>query len=125
VELEIAVELGLDVDGAQRELVDIGAAAERRRLLLVGRACATNGLLAGTGSKPAALVAAVGLALPAAEEEVSVVVEVADVEIVPVEAGLLLVGTLVVGVARARERGSVVELCDLVLVTSRSRLGRE
>jgi hypothetical protein len=112
VELEIAVELGLDVDGAQGELVNGGTAAERRRLFLIRRACATNDLLAeGARSKPASLVAVV-LALPAAEVEVPVVEEVTKVQVVPAEARLLLVGTFVVGVARAGEGRSQVELCN-------------
>ncbi len=113
VELEIAVELGLHVDGAERELVDGRTAAKRRRLALVGGACATNGLLAGAGSK-AALLAAIILALPALEVEVLVAGEVANVEIIPAEPGLLLVGTLVVGVAGAGEGESQVELQDPV-----------
>ena len=109
VELEIAVELGLHVDGAERELVDGRAAAERGRLALLGGACATNGLLAGAGSKAAPLVAVI-LALPALEVEVLVVEEVANVKVIPVEPRLLLVGTLVVGVAGAGEGLSQVEL---------------
>jgi hypothetical protein len=118
VELEVAVELGLHVDGAQRELVDRGAAAERGRLLLVRRAGAADGLVAGAGSEAAPLVTIV-LALPAVEVEVAVVEEVTKVKIVPVETGLLLVGTLVVGVAGAREGRSPVELCVISCQSSR------
>jgi hypothetical protein len=111
VELEIAVELGLDVDGSQRELVDVGSAAERRGLLLVRVACSANDLLTeGTRSEPGLLGLSILLALPAPEVKVAVLAEVAKVQIEPVEAGNLLLGTLVVRVGRAGERGCPVEL---------------
>jgi hypothetical protein len=109
VEFEIAVELGLDVDGSQGELVDRSAAAEGRRLLLVRMACATNDLLEGPGSKPAS-VATIALALPAVEVEVAVVEEVAEVQVIPAKTGLLQIGTLVVGVGWAGKRRSLDEL---------------
>lgn len=46
VELQVAVELGLDTNGAQRELVNVGSAAEGRRLLLHA-AAGTADLLSG------------------------------------------------------------------------------
>jgi hypothetical protein len=111
VELKIAVELGLDVDGSQGELVDRGPAAEGWGLLLLRVACATDDLLEGAGSKPAS-VATITLALPAAEGEVPVVEEVAEVQVVPAEAGLLQIGTLVVRVGWAGKRRSPDELYD-------------
>jgi hypothetical protein len=121
MELEIAIELGLHVNGTQRELVDGSSTAKRGRLLLVGRAGATDDLLARAGSKPAS-VATLILALPPVEVEVPVVEEVTEVEVVPAETRLLLVGTLVVGVSRAGERGSPVELRDVVSAISRGPL---
>jgi hypothetical protein len=109
VELEVAVELGLDVDGTQREPIDRGATAEGRRLLLVRKASATDGLPKRARSKLAPLLAII-LALPATEVEVLVVEEVTKIKIVPAEAGLLLIGTFVVGVARERKGRGVVEL---------------
>lgn len=111
VELEIAVELGLDVDRPEGELVDRPADAERGRLPLVRRADAANDLLAkSAAAEAAAPAAALILTLPAAELEVVVVEEVAKVKVVKAEARLLLVGTLVVDVGRASERRGVAEL---------------
>jgi hypothetical protein len=117
VELEIAVELGNHVDGAQSELVDGRAAAERRRAALVRRAGATDDLGGGASDMAAPLLEA-SLALPAVENEAAVLAEGAETEVAEAEAGRLLVGTLVVGVARAGERRSQVELLQqAVLVT--------
>lgn len=102
VELEIAVELGRNVDRAERELV---FAAERRGLALV-RAADTADTLASTLSKATTKASTRG---PAVEVEVLVLREGTSREIVESKAGFLLVGTLVIGVLRASECRGVVE----------------
>jgi hypothetical protein len=102
MELEIAVELGSNVDRAQGELV---AGTEGRSLALV-RAADTADTLVSTLSKATTKASTRG---PAVEVEVLVLKEGASREIIESEASLLLVGTLVVGVLRASECRGVVE----------------
>jgi len=107
VKLEVAVELRLHVDGAERELVDLGSAAERWRALLVPRADTTD--LLPTGALVEAAIAsdvAAGETLPA---KVLVSGERAEVEVIERETRLLLVRALVVGVFRALEGREVSE----------------
>ena len=96
MELEIAVELGSDVNRAQRELV---AAAEGRVTALV-RAADTADTLASTLREATTNANTRG---PAVEVEVLVLSKGTSRKIVERKARLLLVGTLVVGVLRARE----------------------
>jgi len=51
VELEVAVELGLDDDVVQRELINLGSAAKRGSLVLVGTANTTNVLSSSPATK--------------------------------------------------------------------------
>jgi hypothetical protein len=102
VELEIAVELGSNVDRAQGELV---TGTEGRGLALV-RATDTADTPASTLSKATTEASTRG---PAVEVEVLVLREGTSGEIIESEASLLLVGTLVVGVLRASEGRGVVE----------------
>lgn len=112
VELEIAVELGLDNNGAEGELVDNGTAAERWRLVLL-RVASTTNELAAAGARVETTLISVTAALEALEGEVSVVGERTRNEISPVEAGLLLGGTLVVDVLGAGESRSLLELLEM------------
>lgn len=105
MKFEVAVELRLHVDGAERELVDLGSAAEGRRALLVPGADTTN--LLPTGALVKAAIAsdvAAGETIPA---EVVVSGEGAEIEVIERETRLLLVRALVVGVFRALKRGEV------------------
>ncbi len=110
VELEVAVELDAEVDLADGELVDGRAAlaAERRRAGLVGAARGADDLATGAAAVAIALAEA-RLAAEAAPAEVVVAGEEAQVEIAKVEAGRLLVGAVVVGVAGAGEGVGIQE----------------
>jgi len=111
VELEIAVKLGLHVDGAEGELVDSRSASERRGSLLVRSALSTDCLSAATVVEATiASDVAAGETLPG---EVIVLDEVTQVEVLEREPGLLLVRALVVGVLRAVERGEAAEALKL------------
>lgn len=112
VELEIAVELGLDNNGAEGELVDNGTAAERWRLVLL-RVASTTNELAAAGARVETTLISVTAALEALEGEVSIVGERTRNEISPVEAGLLLGGTLVVDVLGAGKSRSLLELLEV------------
>jgi hypothetical protein len=112
VELEVAVKLYGNVEVLDGELVDtlVGVAAEGWRLGLVGEARALNDLpTEGSGSKLIPLGELVG-AGPAVPVETAIVVELAGDQVAPVEAGLLLVVTLVVGVFWACEWVGAAEL---------------
>lgn len=113
VELEIAVELRLDVDGAEGELVNLGTTAERRGLILVRPADTTNPL----SKSPFAEATTRGgwLRSPAVPYKVLVLEEGSTVrKVVKRKPRLLHIGTLVVLVGRARERRSVAELEKLL-----------
>lgn len=106
VELEIAVELGLDMDRTKGEVGNLGPASERGRRLL-GRATQTaNELLAGTALEASTTKVAAGEAL---EVEVTVAAEWARGKVLEGEAGLLHIVALVVGVVRNGKRRYVAE----------------
>lgn len=100
VELQVAGELGLDGDGAQRELVNVGTATERRRLRLRAAARSADLLAVGTRSEP---LSGILSATPSLPVEVVVVGKATCGEVGEVEASALLDGTLVVRVTRGRE----------------------
>jgi hypothetical protein len=121
VELEVAVELDRDVEVDNGEPVHLGlcAAAEAGRLLLVGRARAGNDPVAEGARGKGVSLGELVLALEALEVKAAVVTKLARIQVLPVEAALLLVVALIVGVGWARESGSIVEakLCLPVSVT--------
>jgi hypothetical protein len=106
VELQVAVELRLDGDTAQRELVDVGTAAKGGRLLL--RMAASTADLVSACARREALTAG-GTAGPALEVEVVVAREATESQIGEVEARALLGCAVVVRVTGAGERGSISE----------------
>lgn len=106
VELEIAVELGLDSDRAKGEIGNLGPASEGGRRLLGRAAQPANELLAGPALEASTAEIAAGEAL---EVKVTVAAERARGEILEGEAGLLHVVALVVGVGRNGKRRYVAE----------------
>lgn len=109
VELQVAVELGGHLEATNGGLLDVLAvAAEVGGLLMVMMGNTADALVLeaeGAGSKLVTLgeLVLAGEALPV---EATVALEGAGGEILPVETGDLLLGTLVVGVGRAVEGGS-------------------
>lgn len=107
VELQVAVKLGLEGDGSERELVNVGTATERRRSLLLAAAGTADLVLVSAGSKT--LASTIAVACPSLPVEVVVVKEVSGIQVGEVEAGVLLIRALVVRVTGARERVGVSE----------------
>lgn len=111
MELEVSIELGDNIDGADREGLDVGilAAAERGRALLLVTTASLEGLGGAWGKSAAGLTLSVALlALESAEAEASVGGEGADLQVAPVPATLLLGVALVVCVLGAVEAAKVV-----------------
>ncbi len=106
VKLEVAVELGHDVDSVKGELIYAGAAAERGRLGLVGGADTADEVAAGAGSISLARVLTAG---PVVEVEILVGSEGARGQVPEGIAAGLVRGAVVGRVAGARERRSVAE----------------
>jgi hypothetical protein len=100
LELEVAIELGAQGDGAQRKLVRATrSAAKGRRTTLLLRASTTNDVLVGARSE--SLAETILLAREALEVETTIAEEATQAEVTEVEASSLLVRALVVRVARA------------------------
>ncbi|PHH50432.1 hypothetical protein CFIMG_007421RA00001 [Ceratocystis fimbriata CBS 114723] len=89
VELQVAVKLGLDVEGLDGELLDSGAVAANLRSGLLLAAAATSDGLAGVET---------GLASETLELEAVVRLDLTDGHVVPLEATLLGFSALVVAV---------------------------
>ena len=113
VKLEVAVELGLHVDGAERELVDGTAGSERRGCALVRGAASAEELATGAAAEAATRTSWGIAAREAFPVEVLVLVDRAHDEILEREAGLLGLGTLVVCVCRAVEGREVAEALEM------------
>jgi hypothetical protein len=110
VEFEVAVKLNRDVELDDGELLGdaLGVAAEGRRVPLVRAADTRDGLAAKGPAGDIAPSASIP-ALPALEVEVVVAVELADGQVQPVKAALLLVIALVVDVLGAVEGRGAAE----------------
>lgn len=111
MELQVGIELGDDIDGADGEGLDIGilAAAERGRALLVVTTASLEGLGSAGGKSAAGLTLSVALlALETAKAEASIGGEGAELQVAPVPATLLLGVALVVCVLGALEATKVV-----------------
>lgn len=111
MELQVGIELGDDIDGADGEGLDIGilATAERGRALLGVTTASLEGLLGARGETAAGLTLSVALLTgEPTEAEASVGREGADLQVTPVPATLLLGVALVVCVLRALEASKVI-----------------
>lgn len=111
MELQVGIELGDDIDGADREGLDIGilATAERGRALLGVTTASLEGLLGAGGETAARLTLSVALlARESAEAEATVGLEGANLQVTPVPTTLLLGVALVVCVLGALEAAKVI-----------------
>lgn len=111
MELQVGIELGDDIDGADGEGLDIGilTTAERGRALLGVTTASLEGLLSAWGETAARLTLSVALlAGETAEAEASVGRDGAELQVAPVPATLLLGVALVVRVLRALEATEIV-----------------